>query len=972
MEQQNDKVRRTPIITRESISKTYIKPYDQTLIEKNNKANAVALKLERAYNDAKANISAMEIQHKIRYSDYDDIIGDLTKKKTDAEAKALYHYKKAEDAAKTLAMIKTEHASVAQRLRLKLEESESQNARLSSDLISEKREREKAHLMLQNKETEWSSQIQQLETTINILKQQVEEQQKSISESLQREYNLTNKWNDAENRLRELNDIKYDMAAINAFDQQIKLQDDTRKIEIENIKLKNELKHYKEMYHNVEMLREEKYSLESRVQEMEQLKADNLRLDLENTRLKQEKLEWAGYLESNDGLEFETPKGIIYNLSKDREISRMASEEVKLLKNELESKNKMVVKLEDHLNDVRKEILEKDRMHRSDKMKMNILDQDKAILRKHVDMLENQLKLYDIEEKDYMEGSYDAIKSQRLHELQGLLKELEHRLDNAGKELIHSQPQIQSPSDFSVSNGPYIELASGKSIVEFLAELSKERFLWAEDKKSLQSEIKTQQKTINISKEQIQQLNEFIQRHEMDKNNTLQPAISDQQQNALSTVNSDEPMYDIQDDDECKGVRILMLKNNPASVEYGIRKQRLEQLQKENEALLKQLEKYHSTNNNENTNAINKKRRLSGDNDMEHTQQQESDNNDSNDTSFIPIETLINVKQEVDTLKKDNDKKDKRIIRLTEVFEKKISDFMEKVETLLGYKITESEDGIIRLESTFVDGRDLSFQVTSLMNDHGVINVLGRKKDDYMYTLRSTYETFITNRHSILGFLNAATLELLDRQTEIYNPAVTHDYMKHDYIEEDPVVDSHGHELVNPKPIDREDELDEDFIAQADDSGDDDYVEYTETDELGYDDDRLEYFGGQDEEDTEDFDGKKMNQEIMQQERSYEGYYEKMGATNFGAGNENDPISLDDDDEDEEENEDEELELEQEEEEEEEISSNDHHTENNGDEYDIYEIDDDEEQEEGEVHDNDEDENMVDYLDDDEDDNQEL
>lgn len=70
------------------------------------------------------------------------------------------------------------------------------------------------------------------------------------------------------------------------------VQDDTRKIEIENIKLKNELKHYKEMYHNVEMLREEKYSLETRVQEMEQLKSDNLKLDLENTRLKQERMEW--------------------------------------------------------------------------------------------------------------------------------------------------------------------------------------------------------------------------------------------------------------------------------------------------------------------------------------------------------------------------------------------------------------------------------------------------------------------------------------------------------------------------------------------------------------------------------------------------------------------------------------------------------------------------------------------------------
>lgn len=79
-----------------------------------------------------------------------------------------------------------------------------------------------------------------------------------------------------------------------------------------------------------------------------------------------------------------------------------------------------------------------------------------------------------------MEGSYDELKSQRLNELQGLLKELENRLSNDGKELIHSQ--ILSASDLSIPNGPYNEIASGKSIVEFLAELSKEKLSWAEGK----------------------------------------------------------------------------------------------------------------------------------------------------------------------------------------------------------------------------------------------------------------------------------------------------------------------------------------------------------------------------------------------------------------------------------------------------------------------------------------------------------
>ncbi|CAO3644650.1 unnamed protein product [Cunninghamella blakesleeana] len=840
--------------------------------------------------------------------------------------------------------------------------------------------------MLQNKESESFSQIQELETTINMLRQQVENQQKSISDGLERERNLTTKWSNTENILRELKDIKYDMEAINSFDQQIKFQDDTRKIEIENIKLKNELKHYKEMYHNVEMLREEKYSLETRVQEMEQLKADNLRLDLENTRLKQERLEWSGYLESNDGLDFETPKGIIYNLTKDREASRLTFEETKVLKSEINNKNEMISKLETHLNELKQINLEKDRIHRSDLVKLEILDKDKAMFRKHVDMLENQLKLYEVEEKNYMEGSYDAIKSQRLNELQGLLKELEQRLSNDGKELIHLQ--LQSTSGLSIPNGPYTEIASGKSIVEFLSALSEEKLSWAEDKIALQSEINTQQKTIQSNKAQLQSLYDFIERHDKDPNNLLKSMGSDNQDETsfsriATALETDESMYELQDDDdkERKSVRILMLKNNPASTEYGIRKHRLEQLQKENEALLKQLEKYHHISKEvvegEDVDIFSsKKRKLSVDNDSEIIQQQQT--LDSDNTPFIPIESLNNVKYEVESLKKDIDKKDKRINRLNEVFEKKISDFMETVETLFGYKVTTyDDDGKIRLESTFADGRDLSFHITSLMNDHGFVKVLGRKKDDYMYHLQSTYDTFVKERHSIPGFLSAATLELLDRQTEVYNPAVTHDFMNHDYIEENPIVDSQGHELVDPNPIDLENELDEDFVAQADDSGDDDYVEYNENDESGYDGDRLRFLNDQNDiVVTEDFDGKKLNEEIWNQERSLEGYYGNENDNNnnnsFGTGNENNPISLDDEDEDEEIEEDEVDDDDEDEIEDGELDNNNNrhikNHENGDDENDVYEIDDDDDygQEDGEINNN-EDEEMEEYSDENED-----
>jgi hypothetical protein len=100
---------------------------------------------------------------------------------------------------------------------------------------------------------------------------------------------------------------------------------------------------------------------------------------------------------------------------------------------------------------------------------------------------------------------------------------------------------------------------------------------------------------------------------------------------------------------------------------------------------------------------------------------------------------------------------------------------------------------------------------------------------------------------------------------------------QHTYSEEDPIVDNQGHELVHPEPIDHEDELDTDFVAEADDSGDDDYVDCVPGDDDGYDGDRLQYFNDDDDEqNSDDFSPEEENLEIKNQEVTgdalYEGY----------------------------------------------------------------------------------------------------
>jgi hypothetical protein len=98
---------------------------------------------------------------------------------------------------------------------------------------------------------------------------------------------------------------------------------------------------------------------------------------------------------------------------------------------------------------------------------------------------------------------------------------------------------------------------------------------------------------------------------------------------------------------------------------------------------------------------------------------------------------------------------------------------------------------------------------------------------------------------------------------------------QHHYLEENPLTDTLGHELVQPEAIDQEDELDTDFVAEADDSGDNDYVMCVPADEEGYDDDRLAYFeqGDNNNQDEEDYEPNHQNNEIRHQEIAGEATY---------------------------------------------------------------------------------------------------
>lgn len=187
------------------------------------------------------------------------------------------------------------------------------------------------------------------------------------------------------------------------------------------------------------------------------------------------------------------------------------------------------------------------------------------------------------------------------------------------------------------------------------------------------------------------------------------------------------------EDDQPKQ-RILQFKDNPASREQAIRQSLLDNLRKENQELIARLQ-----------------------------QGVESDDMDDDDgQSQLPNQSFINLQSENERLHSTIAQKEKRILRMQQVWVTKVREYHEAVASLLGYKVDFSADGMVRLASMYADPNDISFVFKSSENDQGTLKIVGANRDVYMKTLESSYNYCVIERGSIPAFLSAVTMELID------------------------------------------------------------------------------------------------------------------------------------------------------------------------------------------------------------------
>jgi len=225
-----------------------------------------------------------------------------------------------------------------------------------------------------------------------------------------------------------------------------------RTLEATNREQLVELKHLRQVHRAVEVVEEEKRSLERKLDA-----AEAIQLELQEERRQRQRLEdehraWAAYLRSEssaeDPIEFESPVDLARALVQERLYSASLVQKIGEVQPEVADRENIIKTLEQEMASL-KEQLEKAKTagvaSGADKGRIRI-ERQRALALKEVEYLRAQLKTFDSEDVTYQPENFDQKKHDRIQELEDLVDKYKEEVQNLHNELTSLESASTSPT----------------------------------------------------------------------------------------------------------------------------------------------------------------------------------------------------------------------------------------------------------------------------------------------------------------------------------------------------------------------------------------------------------------------------------------------------------------------------------------------------------------------------------------------
>ncbi|KAH9946737.1 MAD-domain-containing protein [Amylocystis lapponica] len=463
-----------------------------------------------------------------------------------------------------------------------------------------------------------------------------------------------------------------------------------RTVEATNAKMASELNVLRERHTSMEVLKEQKRDLERKVQGVEDLREEVVRLEAELEAARRERETWA--TESvQSSTPSKTPVSVTQNLSNLRLAHARLLEENGSNLALLRRREVEVADADRRETEARAAIEKLQDEVRALKIRVGRSEHAVGLAEREVNFLRAMVASFTAEETSHGEIHVEEVTTQQVQQLEALvadyrstMRKLEEEIEGLG--------------------GDPMALDGGRARKQLRADLEQEKAAKLEAERALQEAESATEKHL----EQIEELEQtlFELRGEIGTGRHLPP-----------------------------GVRVLSLKDNPAQQWFDLSRSSMDRLKGENEALMKRIKE------------LEKSGATAGSRDSE---------------GLVPRASWEVLEQENKELQQLVKAKDRRLLRLQEVFAAKSTEFRETVGTILGYKLAFYPNGQVRVTSVYDLTAQFVFRPTDTPGE-GSRMTLTHADHNGTQDLPQMMEYWVEREQCIPGFMASVTLECYEK-----------------------------------------------------------------------------------------------------------------------------------------------------------------------------------------------------------------
>ncbi|KAF3010668.1 coiled-coil domain-containing protein mad1 [Curvularia kusanoi] len=432
-----------------------------------------------------------------------------------AEAANAQTAKKHEALSKELSEVRTraenERRDLERRLRQSQEKAQSLQEdcdEAKEDLAAAQRQSEHKYNNLQSEHQRLKESVEEIQTDLVSKVNALQAAQKKLSQKEEEAGEL-------EAEVLRLKAITGDAETLSVIKRELSDQvAHIQKLEALTREQNGELKKFRAQHKAIEVVEEEKRSLQTKLRMMDDLQRQLGESEMRRQVLEEERDSWTSYLESeaneNGELQFETPEDLARAFIQERIDKADLLNKLGEIKPELTVKEANIQALEDDKAKLQAEIQQLKASgttggasNAKEAQARARLERQKALATKEVEFLRAQVKAFDDEERELQPDSYDAAKSQRIQELEALVDAHRAELDTLQKEFN----ALDKPTPSTPTTGQKRPLSTDTPD-ERVGELRRKNRQLTDDLSTLEKKLKLIQTEYRAQHSQLKKLKE--------------------------------------------------------------------------------------------------------------------------------------------------------------------------------------------------------------------------------------------------------------------------------------------------------------------------------------------------------------------------------------------------------------------------------------------------------------------------------